>query len=293
MIILSKNHIRKIEKQVHDYSGILFARIATKQLESKIISQMEKLRFLNVEAYISALAPQIGKTTEMDDLVSELTVSESSFFRNPDHFEYLLNDILPTLYKNRKLRNIPIRIFSAGCACGEEPYSIAFIVKQFISSNPDFLVNILAGDINSKNIEHAKKGIYQDTSKLRKASIFEETLKSKIFDRKEKGKCKILPEIQSFVQFTRLNLRDIQKLRCISGSDIIFCRNVLIYFDEKLKLQLLNEFYERLNPGGILLIGEGECLPRNFNKFQLIKCGKNAYGYQKAHKDIYEQKEKN
>lgn len=293
MIILNKNHLKKIEKLVHEYSGILFARIATKQLEAKIVSQMKKSHFSNVETYISALTPQFGKTAEMDDLVSELTVSESSFFRNPDHFEYLLNNILPNLYKNRKLRNIPIRIFSAGCACGEEPYSIAFIVRQFISEHPDLLVRILAGDINSKNINHAKRGIYQDTSKLSKANVFEETLQNTIFDRTVKGQCKVLPEIQSFVQFTRLNLRDIPRLQCISGSDIIFCRNVLIYFDEQLKLKLVNEFYKRLNPGGILLIGEGECLPRNVDKFQLIKCGKNAYGYQKAHKEIYEHKEKN
>lgn len=281
MIILDKLHLKKIEEIVFSYSGILFSRIATKQLEAKIVDQMKKSGFTNVARYIDALEGCNLRASEMDDLISELTVSESSFFRNPGQFEYLLGNIFPTLYKKSKGKHFPIRIFSAGCACGEETYSIAFMVKQFKMQYPEMNVEILAGDINSKNLAIAKNGEYVKNGKLKRVDDFEKKYGLEMFKCSEDRKCKILPEFKEYIQFLKLNLRNLGKLDYLSGSDVIFCRNVMIYFDDELKTNLIKEFYKRLNPGGILFVGESECLPADQDYFSLVECGHDSYGYRK------------
>ncbi len=282
MIILDKVQLKKIGELVFSYSGILFDRIATRQIEKKIEEQIKKLGIGRVKDYIQALEGCLNSSvkTEMEELISELTVSESFFFRNPDQFNYLLNQYFPEKIKQFHGRVLPIKIWSAGCARGEEPYSIAALVKHFMQENPEQIFHIYAGDINTKNLAYAREAFYKKRAHQNKIENFQARLQVKIGEIGKNDSLTVFEDIKSLVSFCKLNLKEIKSLNVLSGSNVIFCRNVLIYFEEELRRKLLKEFFNLLAPGGILFLGESECLPRDFNYFEVIQCGK-AYIYKK------------
>lgn len=279
MILLNQQQIDRIKKLVHDYSGILLERVATRQVERKIGQQMKRYGIVRFDDYCTVLSGSSHKNNVMDGLLAELTVNESFFFRNPGQFEFLYESYIPDLLASRS-RSKPVSIWSAGCARGEEAYSIAMVASYFQHKMLGSLFRINAGDINNKNIRKAVEGHFNERSLRHNLEKYELELAISLGVRDENGGCIVADDLKKLVRFSHLNLKYQQGLKCLAGSDIIFCRNVLIYFDEEFRRKLVDHFWRYLNPGGILLLGESECMPKESKGFELISY-KKAYAYKK------------
>lgn len=282
MIIIKENHFSAIREAIKEYSGIVLERLQKSRVQKKIIEQMGQLNCHNIDNYIALLKDCNRDSRIMDDLISSATISESYIFRNPKQFDYMIEKFFPEFFgKNNS--NFPMRIWSAGCSHGEEAYSIAMVAKNYQLKHPNAKFTINAGDISKHNLQIAKSGIYDANSLRGKREYFEEKLGFKIGQIDQNGSCTISQEIKHMVDFQWLNLKDINKLKIMSGSDIIFCRNVLIYFDEVLRNELIKTFFDCLNPGGLLFIGESECFPFPANTF-VSQNNQGSYAYKKPEK---------
>ena len=279
MTIIAPKHIARIRELVHNYSGIILERVTSRSVDKKIHTQMKHFGVSKTDDYITILEGFEHNSKAMDDLIADLTVSESYFFRNPAQFEYILETLLPEFYK-RNGSSMPIRVWSAGCSRGEEAYSLAMTMMCFQREHPDARFTINAGDINAKNLAAAREAVYNKRSLREKLAIFEARFGFKLGERNEKGECVVTDQIKAMVTLQKLNLKNIRGLNCLAGSDIIFCRNVLIYFDESLRAQLAEKFYQCLNPGGVVFLGESECFSGVSDYFELVNY-KKTYAYRK------------
>lgn len=279
MMFLQKRQLEKIETLIRDYSGIILERVTSKDISSKIEEQMKLHGMVKFDDYLQILDSGIEDKPALADLISELTISESFFFRNSGQFEFLYQEFLPELFLMRGSRH-PVRIWSAGCARGEEAYSIAMVARKFQLEHSDCQFHIYAGDINNKNILWAKEAIYGPRAFRNHVERFETLLKMPLGTRNNDGDIVLGDDIKKMVQFRRLNLKQFHSLKCLAGSDIIFCRNVLIYFGEDFRKMLIEEFLKYLVPGGILCLGESECLPKNISGLELVNY-KGSYCYRK------------
>ncbi|PKL50117.1 MAG: hypothetical protein CVV42_03770 [Candidatus Riflebacteria bacterium HGW-Riflebacteria-2] len=279
MILVAQKHIDRIRELVHNYSGIILERVTSRNVDKKIQNQMKNFGVNRADDYIIILEGFEHNSKAMDDLIAELTVSESYFFRNPIQFEYILETLLPELYK-RNGSSMPIRVWSAGCSRGEEAYSLAMTMRCFQRQHPDVRFTINAGDINAKNLAAAREAVYGKRSLREKLTAFEERFGFELGERNEKGDCTVSDTLKEMVTLQKLNLKNIRGLNCLAGSDIIFCRNVLIYFDEHLRAQLAEKFYQCLNPGGVVFLGESECFSGTSDYFELVNY-KKTYAYRK------------
>ena len=279
MIIIEKEHYNTISKAIKEYAGIVLERIPQNRVEKKIIDQMKHLNCHNINDFVELLKNCNNNSKIMDSFISEITISESYIFRNPKQFEYMINQFFPEFFKNNNFE-FPLRIWSAGCSHGEEPYSIAMVAKDFKRKNPKAKFVINAGDIDKTCLLEAQKGVYKSKSMHGKIEFFEHKLGFHIGKHDKNGNCLISQDIKDMVDFHWLNLKNISKLKIMQGSDIIFCRNVLIYFDEVLRKKILETFYDYLNPNGLLFIGESECFSFPENTFELLDT-KGSYAYRK------------
>ena len=278
---IQPDHMDKISDMIAEYSGILISRLLPKHVIREIAAQMEKYAVNDPEEYISILKTKDGYTFVMDDLISAISVSESYFFRNLSQFEYLYREFFPQFYAKKSNYNKKITIWSAGCSRGEEPYSAAIIADLFFKSNPISSFKIYAGDISNSNLEAAKSGKYTPRSIRKDFNGFEKVFGEAPCLYKKNEQFIIPKSIYSYVKFQNLNLKQNKDLKKLKESDIIMCRNVLIYFDDELVKNLMEVFYESLNPEGILLLGETEILPKDFSRFHRINY-KNTFIYKKT-----------
>ena len=203
---------------------------------------------------------------EMCDFINSITTNLTGFFREEHHFHYLQNEILPWLYQRHRTDK-RIRIWSAGCSTGEEPYSIAMALLESIPEPHKWDIQILATDIDTQVISAASLGIYDagamaKLSPQRKHRWFENARKE------EKGKMKIKTEAKNLVSFKRMNLIDDWPMK--TEFDVVFCRNVVIYFDRETKCRLFTRIAEQTCPGGFLVIGHSESLINLNDSFNLI-----------------------
>lgn len=190
---------------------------------------------------------------ELNHLVRVLTIHVSQFFRNPPTFQKIREVVLPMLFAPRVQAEAPLRIWSVGCATGEEPYSLALILKEHF---PDMLdcgeVSVLATDVDQEVLEQARKGVYG----AERLADLPEPFKGKYF-LEEAGKFELLQEIREMVEFRR---EDLNQVVDFPGADLILCRNVLIYFERRDQERIMHAFADALPPDGVLILGKSEIL---------------------------------
>ena len=200
---------------------------------------------------------------EFQNLLENLTTRETSFFRNPDHFLALEKHILPKLIENKTRANDrTIKFWSAGCSSGEEPYSLALVLLKLITFPNTWNIEIFATDISKNAIEKAKSGIYTKNQ----LNAIPNLLKYKYFDKLSDEKYQIKQEVRNLIRFQNMNL--IEQIYLVNF-DVIFCRNVIIYFSKKAQIDLVNYFYRCLKPGGFLFLGHSESLHKIKSEFIL------------------------
>jgi chemotaxis protein methyltransferase CheR len=213
--------------------------------------------FCDKEAFVRWLLSSSLNKEQLEIVASHLTVSETYFWREPRIFDALEEQILPELIRSREGSDRRLRIWSAGCATGEEPYSIAIALKRVLPGLNDWHITILATDINTRILRKAMAGVYGNWS-FRNAPIW---LKKDYFRRLENNKFEIIQEIRKMVTFEYLNLAgDIypSPLSNTNAMDLIFCRNVLMYFSPERGSKIVNNFYKSLVDGGWLSVGASE-----------------------------------
>ncbi|MFM2482594.1 CheR family methyltransferase [Celerinatantimonas sp. YJH-8] len=198
-------------------------------------------------------------------VVDAMTTNETLWFRDSYPFQLLTDRLLPELSKQRR----GVKIWSAACSSGQEPYSISMIIQEFQKKRPGALssVQIIGTDISPSMLEHCKRGEYDALALARGLSP---ERKRQFFEDIGNGRFKVSAQVQKSVSFRPLNLLDSYAL--LGKFDIIFCRNVLIYFSADVKSKILNQFAGSLNPGGYLILGASESLTGLTDRFEMIRC---------------------
>lgn len=197
-------------------------------------------------------------------LINRVTTNHTFFMREPDHFNYFRDKILPILIANVKDKDL--RIWSAGCSSGEEPYTLAMIIDELLGLEKTLWdAKILATDISSKVLDKAKRGIYENEKIEPLPAIW----KSSYFKRFDNENYILNEKIRNEVIYRKLNLMD-NVFPFKKKFHVIFCRNVMIYFDSKTKDELTRKFYNSLEYGGYLFIGHSESLNRDISRFKYI-----------------------
>ena len=246
-------------KLIYTESGITFTPTNRSILESRLKEQLRDKPQMTVKAYFDEITKN---KEELKSFLDSITTNLTRFFRNQAHFDALENYVIPELINNiRKTSPGTIKIWSAGCSTGEEPYTLAMLLNQILPASWKF--EILASDISLKCLMTAKEGFYADS---RIVGIPDNYL-TKYFDKVDGG-YKIHADIQSKIKFDYHNLKNDSGQK---NFDIVFCRNVIIYFDEAAQTAVINRFYNSMAAKSFLFIGHSESLFGMDTKFEFLK----------------------
>ena len=267
---LSDAEYREIAAFVHKTAGINLMDGKKELMRTRLSKRMRTLGLNSFKAYFKhVMGDQSGD--ELIFLLDALATNLTSFFREPQHFQFMANQMLPELEKQRKAKggSRRLRIWSAACSSGEEPYTIGMVVMEknpFFGQGGDF--KILATDISTKVLNIAKHGVYGPE---RVKDIPPQYL-NKYFTRSESARgdknYQVTHDLRSAVAFQRLNL--MEPLPFKNPLDLIFCRNVMIYFDKETIADLVEKYYRILSPGGYLFIGHSESLSGYKHPFKYV-----------------------
>ncbi len=253
---LTEDEFAKFAKLIYDESGIYMKETKITLLSNRLRKRLSSLSLNEFGEYYDYLQKLTGepKRKEYEELLDVVSTNETYFFRNERHFEALMDVCLPELAKVKK--NKKLRIWSAACSTGEEPYTIAICVLECIKLFPGWEIEIIATDIAPSVLEFAKEGFY---SGRRIEKVSPEYLKKYFtIEDKEKGIYKVNDELKKMIDFHYLNF--FAKTTFPNNIDIIFCRNVMIYFDKIHQKNLVADFYQSINDAGYLFIGHSETL---------------------------------
>jgi chemotaxis protein methyltransferase CheR len=225
-------------------------------LEARLQKRLRELCMSTHEEYCEYLFSPQGMEDELVNLVDVVTTNTTDFFREPKHFDLLTDRVLPELYaRGGAGRNV--NIWSAGCSSGEEPYTLSMVLGEFARQNTGFTYSILATDISTQVLRMAVRAIYPET---KIGPIPQEYRKRYLLRSKDHTRrlVRIGPDARSHVRFRRLNF--MEDFTFDGQLDVIFCRNVVIYFDRPTQETLFSRFCRKLAPGGYLFIGHSESL---------------------------------
>jgi chemotaxis protein methyltransferase CheR len=242
---------------IYEKSGIYIGDNRKYLLENRLANRIKQLNLKSFNEYYYFLQYDPKKQQELNKLFEVITTNETSFFRNPPQLKVFQDKVLPQVLKaQRDKGSKSLRIWSAGCSTGEEPYTLAIILHEALKSEINqWNIKITANDLSEAVLMAARRGLYNEYA-LR-------TTPPDIVKRyftKQDIKYTVTPEVKRLVSFGQINLSDRAQLKRIERSQVVFCRNVIIYFDEEMKKRVISSLYDNLLPGGFLLIGHSESL---------------------------------
>ncbi len=256
---LCERDFLRLSSLIHDECGIKMPSQKKIMLEARLRKRLRKLGMQSFREYCEYLFSDEGMGREVIHMVDVVTTNKTDFFREPRHFDYLTGTAVPELMKTLGAGiTREMEVWSAGCSTGEEPYTIAMVLNEFRGLRPSFNFRIIATDISTKVLEMAVRGVY----KQEKADMIPPGLKKKYLLRsrdRERGLVRIAPELRSQVEFRRVNFMG-EDFGVRKPVDIIFCRNVIIYFDRPAQERLVKRLCGHLVPGGYLFMGHSETL---------------------------------
>lgn len=262
---------------IYEQSGIFFADTKKNQLEARLCQRLRANNLADYDKYYYLLKYDPNSSREMRALFDSVTTNETSFFRSPPQIQAFQEKVLPeVVLRKEKTGDRRIRLWSAGCSTGEEPYTMGIVLKQVLDDNgAPWDVKIVATDISEKALRSAKAALYSDYS-LR--SVPPEIKRG--FFVPDGNSYRVVDDVRNLVDLQYLNLNDARRVQIMKGFDVIFCRNVLIYFDDEAKKRFVAHLYDCLNHGGYLFIGHSESLHNISRAFKLVHFP-GALGYKK------------
>jgi chemotaxis protein methyltransferase CheR len=259
---------RQIRDLVYKISGIYKAEEKLYLLADGCTRRMKQLGVRNPREYWDRLTAAPFRDAELRELLNEITIGETCLFRSQPQLDALRKVILPEIVAEKsKQITKRLRIWSAGCSTGEESYTLAMnMLEERDRLLKDWKVEILATDLNDRSVETAKAGIYGDYALRNTSDLY----KRKYFLTVDEKKLQVRPEVKQLITFSRLNLQEDSKMLFMKGMDLIFCCNVLIYFDGSSKSKVIDHFFSNLNFGGYFFLGTSESLMKLNDKFHLV-----------------------
>lgn len=262
---------------IYEKTGIYFQDNKKYLLESRLMRRLLHLKIKSFKDYLEFIQNTPQGKYELRYLYDSITINETFFFRNQAQLEALVLKVIPEIIELKRNNNQnKIRIWSAAVSSGEEVYSVAMMINDFINHKyPDFEFELLGTDLSNTALEAAVKGIYSEYS-VRNVPV--QFLKR--YFRKIDNYYEISPTIKGMVDFKHLNLYEDLAILSMGSIDVIFCANVLIYFDQNSKIKVINNLYRSLNKNGYLFIGYSESLHGISKAFKIVSFPKTV-GYKK------------
>lgn len=256
-VTITDEEFKQLRDFIYDQSGIYVADNRKYLIENRLVGRLKELNLKSFSEYYYFLRYDNGRKTELNKLFESVTTNETSFYRNPPQLRVFQTKVLPeVLDEQRKKGAKRLNIWSAGCSTGEEPYTLAMILLETLrAESVSWNIKITANDLSEAVLQSARRGVYNEYT-LRTTP---KELVGKYFS-KEGTQYKIKPEVKRLVSFGQINLSDRLAIKRVERSQIVFCRNVIIYFDDDMKKRVISSFYDNLLPGGFLLIGHSESL---------------------------------
>ena len=242
-------------------TGIIFSESKRYFVERRVLDRMAAMECPTFREYFATVRFETGGQ-EMQRLVNAMTVNETYFFREDYQFDALVSGILPEV-SGKKRPEDTIRIWSLPCSTGEEPYSIAIYILEGWKRADDFNIEILASDIDSRVLQEARNGLYGERALSRIPQKFREKYFSSVADGFQ-----ITEALRESIDFSVINIVDPAQMRNYSKIDVIFCRNLLIYFDDLARRQAMETLYECMAPGGFICLGHSESMSRMSSLFR-------------------------
>ena len=257
--ILSHHDFCQLSSFIYRELGIKMPEAKKTMLTGRLNKRLRALGLSSFSQYCDFLFSPQGQKEELAHLINAVTTNKTDFFREPAHFEYLINTALPEMHALRRFDvRRRLKVWSAGCSTGEEPYTLAMVLSEFREVCPGFRFEILATDISTRVLDVARRAVYPMDCIEPISVLLRKKYLLKGRDRND-PQVRIVPELRKLVHFGRLNFMD-DDFGIQEKADIIFCRNVIIYFDKPTQEKLVRKFYRYLNPGGYLFLGHSESL---------------------------------
>lgn len=266
--IMSDKIFRRFSTFIHTELGIKMPEVKKTMLQARIQKRLRKLGIPSFDEYYDYVFSSEGVENELPNMIDVVTTNKTDFFREPQHFDYLVHTILPRLLRDAGRERTAgynqvapwkrVRVWSAGCSTGEEVYTLAMVLSDFALRCPGFTFSVLGSDISTRVLKKAKMGIYEHERAKPIPVLMRKRYLLKSKDRTKKL-VRIVPEIRAAVMFRKLNLMN-NGFNFPEKMDIIFLRNVLIYFDRPTQESLLTRLCRYLNPYGYIFVGHSETL---------------------------------
>ncbi len=259
----SARDFKYISDVIADRTGIVLSDAKHDMVYSRLARRLRQLNLTEFSQYIALL--KSGDETELLEFTNAITTNLTSFFREKHHFEYLRNKVLPELKRSKTDRRI--RVWSAGCSSGEEPYSIAMTIRDVFPSLDGWDIKILATDLDTNMVQRASDGVYTEE---RVAGLDKKHAKKWVKRGKgaHEGHIRMSQELRDMITFKQLNLMDDWPMR--GPFDFMFCRNVVIYFNKDTQRELFDRYADLVADNGHLFIGHSESLHKVCSRFELL-----------------------
>lgn len=259
--LLSDEDLQRLSDFLYRRTGMLFGQAKRYYIERRVADRMAAVGAASFGIYFGVLRAE-GR--EQEALINAFTVNETYFYREEHQLACLSRDLLPDLIRGRQPGD-KIRIWSAPCSTGEEAYSIAIWLLENWRMVDAYNVEIVGSDIDTRALDDARAGLYGQRAVAR----LSDAVRAAYFEPAKRHGWQIIDDLRESVTFSQANLVDGPGLQSHGMFDIIFCRNVLIYFDEASRLIAANNLYERLRPGGYLCLGHTESMNRISERFDV------------------------
>ena len=263
-IELTDEEFRLLASFIYDYAGLYFDDASRFLLESRLQNRLKEHHFDSFLKYYHYLLYHQDRVEELKVMIDIVTTNETYFYRERNQLDAFAEEILPELAE-RNAKKKRLRIWSAGCSTGEEPYTLAILCSESGLFDNTWELDIIGTDISQRVLTTARKAVFSQSS----FRATEENKLNRYFSRNEDGKYVIDDTIRNMVHFGHLNLMDEKMMGLIRECDVIMCRNVIIYFDKNAKAKAVNSFFRKLVPGGYLLLGHSESLMNITTVFKL------------------------
>jgi chemotaxis protein methyltransferase CheR len=254
---LANADFNRLRNLIYEEAGINLGVEKKTMLEVRLRRRLHHLQHSSCTEYCEYVFSPEGRKRELVHLIDAVTTNKTDFFREAGHFDYLTAKALPDLAARHGIRRKSL-VWSAGCSTGEEPYTLAMVLSEYAQSHQGFQFSVLATDISTAVLDKARKGIYRSEV----VAPVPQPLRRKFFMRSrepDSDLVRVVPELRAAVEFRRVNFMDAE-FALTETPEIIFCRNVIIYFDRPTQFRLLEKLTGLLAPGGYLFSGHSESL---------------------------------
>ncbi len=273
---LTEDDFERFRRLINEASGIFFDRSKKDVLRLGLSDRAEATGSGSLSDYYDLLTTDAERETELKRLLANLSVQETQFFRNRPQFDALHKYVIPEIIRRKAREHHSVRVWSAGCSTGQEPYSVAMTVLDVLPDPEGWAIEIMGTDLNDEALEAARRGWYPD----RRLNGVDRPNLEKFFRQEGKGYAVAEP-LRRLVRFERHNLvTDPLPIGSFGTCDVVFCRNVIIYFTHETAKYVIEHFFDILNPGGYLFLGHSETLWKMSAKYSLVEMG-DAFIYRK------------